>query len=249
MLFLVMLSGTIMLTIPAGLSTEWRDLTWPNAALSVLAGLAFACASLCLYVAFSIGPVRLVAPIIGAYPVLSMAWAVANGATISGLQWSAVLVVVAGVAMVAAFSAPNETTTGRFRAIVFATLAGVAFATTFAASQAAVAGGADLPVIFISRICATIIIGFVLLTLKQPPIVPVTILVRLAGMGVLDACALAFVTISGAFPHPQLAAVSASLFGMLTIVLAWIFLREPMSGRQWIAATIVFCGIGILGFT
>ena len=43
--------------------------------LCVLSGLTFAVASFSLYRAFEIGPVRLVAPIIGAYPVISMAWA------------------------------------------------------------------------------------------------------------------------------------------------------------------------------
>lgn len=249
MLFLVMFSGTVFLMIPAALSADWGNLTWPNATVSISAGVVFAFASLCLYIAFSIGPVRLVAPIIGAFPVLSMAWAVANGAAVSNLQWGAVLVVVVGVAMVAAFSAPTENTTRRSRAMLFATLAGVGFATTFAASQAAIAGGADMPAIFVSRVCATITIGILLLILRQPPKVPSTILVRLAGMGILDASALALVTISGALPNPQLAAVSASLFGMLTIVLARILLREPMSRRQWLAAAVVFCGIGVLGLS
>jgi uncharacterized membrane protein len=249
MLFVVMLTGTVFLVAPAALSTDWVNLTWQNGTVSAFAGVVFALASLCLYAAFSIGPVRLVAPIIGAYPALSMAWAVVNGATISGLQWGAVLVVVAGVAMVAAFSTPAQKANGRSRAMLFATLAGIGFAATFAASQAAIGDGADVPAIFISRTFATITTVVLLVILWRPPKVPATILVRLAAMGFLDASALALVAISGTFSHPQLAAVSASLFGMLTIVLARVFLREPMNGPQWLAAAIVFCGIGVLGLS
>ena len=42
-------------------------------------------------------------------------------------------------------------------------------------------------------------------------------------------------------------AVAASLFGMLTVVLAWAILKEPMSRAQWGAVVLVFCGIGYLG--
>ncbi|MEP2030439.1 MAG: DMT family transporter [Paracoccaceae bacterium] len=248
MLFLVMLSGTAFLFVPAVQSATWIELTRQDAAVACFSGATFALASLSLYAAFSIGPVRLVAPIIGAYPVLSMAWAAINGAEISGLQWGAVLIVVMGIAMVAAFSTPTESVNGRNRAILYAALAGIGFAATFAASQAATGNGAEMPVIFVSRASATITVGILLIVLLRPPKVPRAILTRLVAMGFLDASALALVTLSGTLPHPQLAAVSASLFGMLTIILARIILREPMNGLQWMAAAIVFCGIGVLGF-
>jgi drug/metabolite transporter (DMT)-like permease len=55
-------------------------------------------AGVAVYMAFAIGPVSLVAPIFGAYPILSVGWAAVSGTPVSGLQWLAVLTVVAGVA-------------------------------------------------------------------------------------------------------------------------------------------------------
>ena len=75
--------------------------------LSVLSGLTFAVASFSLYRAFEIGPVRLVAPIIGAYPVISVAWASVFSAPAPLGDWLAVAVVIAGVSLVVALSGKN----------------------------------------------------------------------------------------------------------------------------------------------
>ena len=66
-------------------------------------------------------------------------------------------------------------------------------------------------------------------------------------MGVLDTVALGAVMIGGTMPRPEFAAVAASTFGLLTVVLAWAFLSEPMTGRQWVSVTIVFAAIATLG--
>jgi uncharacterized membrane protein len=36
------------------------------------------------------------------------------------------------------------------------------------------------------------------------------------------------------------------MFGLLTILLAWMFLRERMTLVQWIGGTVAFCGVGVL---
>ncbi len=51
--------------------------------LTSLSGALFAFSTYALYRAFEIGPIRRVAPIIGAYPVFSVFWAVFTGVQIS----------------------------------------------------------------------------------------------------------------------------------------------------------------------
>ena len=53
-------------------------MTGPAWAIAVLSGLAFAVAIGSLYKALSLAPVRLVSPVVGAYPMLSLAIAVAQ---------------------------------------------------------------------------------------------------------------------------------------------------------------------------
>ncbi len=103
-------------------------------------------------------------------------------------------------------------------------------------------------VIFIARASATITIGILIIAVKSPWMLPKNIWLRLGLLGFLDASALAMVTSAGTMPHPEFAAVSSSLFGMLTVILARVFLHEYMTRAQWVVVVIVFYGIGILAY-
>ena len=100
------LALSMLLLFLALLITPEADftITSQGLGLSVLSGLTFAVASFSLYRAFEIGPVRLVAPIIGAYPVISVAWASIFSAPIPLSGWLAVGAVVTGVGLVVALS-------------------------------------------------------------------------------------------------------------------------------------------------
>ena len=66
-------------------------------------------------------------------------------------------------------------------------------------------------------------------------------------MGVLDVAALTAVTLAGGLPKAEYAAVASSVFGIVTILLAWRFLNEPMRAAQWGGVALVFAGIAALG--
>ena len=74
---------------------------WPVA----VSGAAYAAGLVTGYRAFAIGPVSFVAPIVAAYPVFTILWAVANGARPSLAEWLGVASVLIGVALVARFAA------------------------------------------------------------------------------------------------------------------------------------------------
>ncbi len=46
--------------------------------------------------------------------------------------------------------------------------------------------------------------------------------------------------------HPEYAAVASSIFGIVTILLAWRFLSEAMKPVQWLGVAVVFLGIATL---
>ena len=90
-----------VMVVKDGFAPLTSQTTW----LAILSGVFFLMASLGLYGAFQRGPVKLVAPIIASYPVLSFAWAVLRGAEISIWQWGAVIIIIIGVSLVAALAA------------------------------------------------------------------------------------------------------------------------------------------------
>ena len=103
-IFSVLLTGLVfhlgLMGVTGGFAPLAAEAVW----LSLGAGAFFVVATFGLYYAFERGPVRLEAPLIAAYPILSVGLAVASGTEITSLQWAAVLAIVSGVAIVAALS-------------------------------------------------------------------------------------------------------------------------------------------------
>jgi len=96
----VTFAGLVVLTVWLLLSGHSIRLSWPQLWLPATSGIFFTLSTLSLFAALALGPVSLVAPIAGSYPVLAMFFAVAQGARPSLLQWLAVAGVLTGVVLV-----------------------------------------------------------------------------------------------------------------------------------------------------
>ncbi|MFX0546444.1 EamA family transporter [Roseovarius sp. S1116L3] len=242
----VLIIGTLVMAPAAFLVGDWGAMGWTASALAMASGIAFTLAYLGLYKAFEIGPVRLVAPIIGAYPVLSVGWAAAAGQTVSADQWLAVGAVIAGVAIVGLLTDEAASSGNKRAAIIWAILGGAAFAATFALGQAAAHAGSEVPAILITRIIA---VGMALILLAASGGIrwPARGALPLLGlMGVLDCIALGIVIAAAGMARPEFASVAASTFGMITVILAWAILRERMTPGQWGGVLLTFSAIGYL---
>lgn len=246
-IFTVILTGLLFHT---GLTVATGTLQ-PMTALAVYfsmgAGVFFVIATFGLYYAFQRGPVRVVAPLIASYPILSVAWAALQGSNVSALQWLAVIAIVAGVSLVAALSDTSDTKTPPLGATIgFAVLAAMGFAGTFALGQAAAALSHDMPSTLVTRLLAFALVVGIVFAFKQPIWPGKHALPWLIAMGIADGIALMCVLSAGALQDAKYASVSSSLFGLLTIVLAWMFLKERMTAPQWAGCAVAFAGVGYL---
>lgn len=242
----VLIIGTLILVPPAVVIGGWDMMTLRATALAAAAGVAFFLAYIGLYHAFEIGPVRLAAPIIGAYPVLSVGWAALSGQPAPWDQWLAVGAVIAGVAIVGLLTGAGESSGNKRAVILWAMLGGASFAATFALGQAAANAGAEMPVIFVTRLTA-VLVALALMLATGGLRWPVRGALPLLGlMGVLDCVALGIVIAAAGMARPEFASVAASTFGMITVILAWAILRERMSGGQWLGVLLTFSAIGYL---
>ena len=247
MLLTVLLSGLGFHLILMGVTGEFAMISTTAMIYAGLAGVFFLIASLGLYTAFERGPVRLVAPIIGAYPVLSIGWATVQGTPITVLQIAAVAAIITGVGIVAALADDSSDDVPPIGpTIVYSVIAAIGFAGTFALGQHAAEISHDMPATLVTRVVATTaLIG--IMAIKGLPFLvgwkPLPVLVL---MGIADGIALLSVVSAGTLANPEYAAVTSSIFGLITIVLAWIFLRELMGPAQWLGCAIAFGGIGYL---
>ena len=163
----VLAIGALLVLPFAVLSDGWAAMTARAATLAALSGAAFAIAGCGLYRAFAIGPVRLVAPAVAAYPILSIGWAAASGTPVPLATWLAVLAIVAGVGVVAALSDDAVGVRGRRAALGWAALGASGFAATFALAQAATLAGAEMPVVLVARLAAVAAVLGLALLLRQ----------------------------------------------------------------------------------
>jgi drug/metabolite transporter (DMT)-like permease len=245
-LYVMVLGFGLLWILPfAAVSPGWSAFTPGLTGFTVLAGLVYAFGVYALYRAFAIGPVRLVAPICGAYPLLSVGLALVQGQPISGLVWLAATAVVAGVALVAR-GEDSDTAGSRGAAIAWSVTAAFGFFASFGMLHAATEASAALPVALIARIAG--FLGILALVLWQGvdvrPALPIW--PTLAMMAALDLGGMFAVTAAGAFDRPEFASVTSSCFGLVTVLLAWRFLREPVRPVQWGGIAMAFAGVAVL---
>lgn len=246
-IFTVLLTGLIFHSGLTVISGEFQALPIQAVWLSLGAGVFFVVATYCLYYAFQRGPVRLVAPLIASYPILSITLATLQGQSVGLYQWVAVLAIVIGVAIVAMLSDTNaDETPPKGPTIFFALISAVGFAGTFALGQFAAEISHEIPSTLITRLLTVALVTAIILIAKQAFWPGKSALPWLIAMGIADGIALLCVLSAGRMANPQYAAVTSSMFGLITIVLAWLILKERMSVTQWGGCLIAFCGVGYL---
>ena len=244
-IFTVLFLGAVILTPICLYYGDWSALTQAALLRAAISGGLFALASISLDKAFAIGSVRLVAPIIGSFPILSVGLAFWFSSPVSLLQLSAVLVILLGLTIVAQ-SEDVAQNPARRAAIFWAIAAAIGFFGSFASGQSAAALGVELPVIWFTRIASILVILAIALPMGNQLMPQTSHLYLLALMGLLDATALALVIFAGTQEFTAFASVTASTFGLVAIVLARFFLKEPMTGKQWTGALLVFVSVCIL---
>ncbi len=245
-LYLMVLGFGALWILPfAPLSSGWSAFHPGLTGFTIAAGLVYAFGVYALYRAFAIGPVRLVAPICGAYPLLSVGLALAQGQTITAQVWLAAAAVVAGVGLVARGEGGSGQNASRV-AIAWSVAAATGFFASFGMLHAATEQAAPLPVALVARLAG--FAGILALVLWQKvdlrPALPLW--PTLAMMAALDLGGMFAVTAAGSFDRPEFASVASSCFGLVTVLLAWRFLNEPVRPVQWAGIGVVFAGVAVL---
>lgn len=246
----VLAAGLAVLVLPGLALGDWGAMTLKAWGVAAASGLAYIVAGGSLYKAFSLAPVRLVSPVIGAYPLLSLGIAVGQGRHVTGEDWLAVAAVVLGIAIVAIASredAPEGYAAPPQVALGWAALSAVGFASTFALGQEATRLGSELPAMLVGRGVALVAVIALILARREAVLPPQSQVRTLGVMGAIDAVALGLVLASGGLPQSEYASVSSSLFGVLTVLLAAWVLKERVRPVQWLGIACVFGGIAALG--
>ncbi|MCF2905604.1 DMT family transporter [Octadecabacter sp. CECT 8868] len=246
-LFAVMVFGLLFQSALLIMTGNYASIPITSVVPLLLAGVSFAVANCGLYVAFQRGPVWLAAPLVACFSVFSIGISVIAGARVSLGQWGAILVILTGIAMVAVLAdREHAQEKDRFWTVVSALVAAAAFAITFTFGHAAAELTNGLVTAMGTRVIAIGLLICGIIALRLPLWPKRETLSILAIMGVLDGVAILSIMAAADYPHPEYAAVATAIYGLPTIWLASVFLKERINIYQWAGCLVAFCGIGYL---
>ena len=249
--FAVTLAGLLVLSAWLLIGGDGVKIVWSELWLVAITGIFFAGATLALFTALALGPISIVAPIAGAYPALAMVLAVLQGARPSLVQWLAVVAVMAGVLIVSRsgghYEQSGELPSGKLKTVLgLALLASLGFAIGLTAGQAAVPIFGEVETIWLARCFGLVSIGALYAWQAPRATLPANWLPVLGLMGCLDVAALGTITAAGNLPSPEFATVVSSAFGAVTVLLARMFLKEPIMPAQLAGIVLIFGGVAVL---
>jgi drug/metabolite transporter (DMT)-like permease len=207
-------------------------------------------ASLSLYYSFEIGVMSIVAPVSSAYPALTVTLAILSGERITPLRGGGLAVTLLGVILAATSFAPvkgpaAKETARLAKGVGWAILAALGFGTLFwfLGFYVIPAVGPTISV-WVIRLTSFSVLALLAVPARQSLQLPSgSVWWMLAAVGFLDTAA--FIANNAGLRTGQVSVVSvlASLYGAVTVVLAWIFLREKLERSQWCGIVLIFVGI------
>ncbi|MGA7855803.1 MAG: DMT family transporter [Candidatus Acidiferrales bacterium] len=244
-----------------GVAPGWRP--W---AMAVAAGILNMVASLALYHSFEVGTMSIVGPVSSSYPALTVALSLLSGERIHALRAAGLAVTLVGVILAATSFAPQaksatptasepvaSVTAGDEEAARAHLSKGVGWA-IFAALGFGVMfwflGFHVVPMVgsavsvWVMRLTALVSLAVVAAPVGQSIQLPRGgVWWLLLAVGVLDTAA--FVANNAGLSTGQVSVVSvlASLYGAVTVLLSWIFLRERLERSQWLGIVLIFGGV------
>jgi drug/metabolite transporter (DMT)-like permease len=228
---------------------------WKSWALGAIAGVINMIASLALYYSFQIGVMSIVAPVSSSYPALTVALAMLSGERLRTMRGSGLAVTLVGVILACTSFAqatgekPAEggkharahLAKGVWWAIVAAV--GFGFLFWFLGFYVVPLVGSTVSVWFIRLTCMSVL-ALAAAPARQSIQVPHgSVWWLLLGVGVLDTAAFVFNNAGLQTGQVSVVSVLASLYGAVTVVLSWIFLRERLERSQWFGIVLIFTGI------
>lgn len=218
--------------------------TGPALASAVGSGLAGSLGILCFYTAISRGQLSFVIPIAGTYPVWSILYTTLGlGRDFGPVLLAAMIVTLAGVAVVARYGVVDAGSGGRIRAgvAILAVLGSVLFTTSLHIAEPAVAAAGALGTIAVARAVGGLILALAAMRSGAGRPSRIGLLVALA-MAALDGVATLLVLLVIVRAENTLAIVVSSAFGVVTVLLARIFLAERINRLQWLGIMMALGG-------
>jgi len=252
-------TGLVLLTVCLKWVGGWGHLFdgsgWRPWAWGVVAGVFNGFASLALYRSFEVGKMSVVAPLSASYPALTAVLSFFSGERLTALRVTGIMLIIAGVIVVARGESPEPATNPDSLASVgragfaWAFGAAVGFGILFWLLGTRIVPAVGFAAtVWMIRLTSSVVTAVVLAVGRQALAPPreIRVLGLLLSMGVLDTGAFILNNLGMQLEQVSVVSVLASLYGAVTVLLAAIFLREQLTRWQWLGMAAIFAGIALI---
>jgi len=219
---------------------------------SFLSGILIMFGLLCLYRGLQMGPVSIVAPIAAINPLFVFLIRYALGSEPTLLQWMATIVVISGAILVSVSADSHQESLGLNKqqikeSVVVSFIASVTLALGLIFSQEATNTLEPLETVIYIRFFSLLGIASILLFSKSKIFITKKAIPILFFQGILETTGYFCLVSAYAFDKVSIAVVISSGFGLVTVVLARLILKEKISKIQGSGIFLTF--LGVIGLT
>ena len=217
----------------------------------VAGGVGVAALTFLLYWGITRGPISVVCPIVGAYPIFILIFLIAAGRWPDPGDWTGIAVVMMGVLLVAvgARNGKDEDNSaeppgGLKATIIIAFAASICYALAVIALQEAAFVYGELQSVALSRWVAVALTALLLFIGRRPLALPRRIWPLIALQGILDGGAYLALVQGESGGGQAVVAVTSSSFWAVTVLLARFILHEEVQVLQWCGIALILFGVG-----
>jgi len=257
MQFLGLAALTVYMLTSGTLVTLLHHNSWEPWVWLLLVAILNTCASLALYRAFTVGVMMIVSPITSAYAAITVLLSFLSGEKVGQVRAIGMGIVLAGVVLTATvltavknFSLEEKMKRrglppGTGMALLAALGYGVSFWILGFMVTPHLGGVAPT---WIGRIVTPLLLLGGAPLLKQPLQIPRGRLIwgYLTAISIFDTAAFVFYGLGLVYGQISVVSVLASLYGAITVILAFFFLKERLYWNQWLGIGVIFVGVALV---
>jgi drug/metabolite transporter (DMT)-like permease len=219
---------------------------------SFLSGILIMFGLLCLYRGLQMGPVSIVAAITASNPLIVFLIRYALGSEPTLLQWLSTLVVISGAILVSFSANSFQESLGLTKkqikeSVIISFMASITLALGLIFSQEATNTLEPLETVIYIRFFSLLGISTILLFTKSKITLTKKAIPILFFQGILETSGYFCLVSAYIFDKASIAVVISSGFGLVTIILARLILKEQISKLQSVGIFLTF--LGVFGLT
>ena len=219
---------------------------------SFLSGILIMFGLLCLYRGLQMGPVSIVAAITASNPLIVFLIRYALGSEPTLLQWLSTLVVISGAILVSFSANSFQESLGLTKkqikeSVIISFMASITLALGLIFSQEATNTLEPLETVIYIRFFSLLGISSILLFTKSKITLTKKAIPILFFQGILETSGYFCLVSAYIFDKASIAVVISSGFGLVTIILARLILKEQISKLQSVGIFLTF--LGVFGLT